>query len=57
MPAPEPVEAKEIAMPTKPKTPPARKSAKPAAPRMTLAEAMSALEKAGSAQTRKTTWR
>ena len=49
-------------MPTKPKTPaarksatpPARKSAKPAAPRMTLAETMSALEKAGSAQTRKT---
>lgn len=49
-------------MPTKPKTPaarnsatpPARKSAKPAAPRMTLAETMAALEKAGSAQTRKT---
>ncbi len=41
-------------MPTKTKTPPARKSAKPAAPRMTLAETMSALEKAGSAQTRKT---
>jgi len=36
------------------KTPPARKSAKPAVPRMTLAETMSALEKAGSAQTRKT---
>ncbi len=30
------------------------KTAKPAAPRMTLAQAMSALEKAGSAQTRKT---
>ena len=41
-------------MPTKTKTPPARKSAKPAAPRMTLAQTMSALEKAGSAQTRKT---
>ena len=41
-------------MPTQTKTPPARKSAKPAAPRMTLAETMSALEKAGSAQTRKT---
>jgi 3-methyladenine DNA glycosylase AlkD len=48
------VPAKEIAMPVKTKTPPARKSAKPAAPRMTLAETMSALEKAGSAQTRKT---
>src|SRR5688572_20035835 len=32
----------------------ARKSAKAAAPRMTLAETMSALEKAGSAQARKT---
>jgi 3-methyladenine DNA glycosylase AlkD len=41
-------------MPTKTKTPPARKSAKPAAPRLTLAATMSALEKAGSAQTRKT---
>lgn len=41
-------------MPTKTKTPPARKSAKPGTPRMTLAESMSALEKAGSAQTRKT---
>ena len=41
-------------MPAKTKTPPARKPAKPAAARMTLAEAMSALEKAGSAQTRKT---
>ena len=41
-------------MPTKTKTDPARKAAKPAARRMTLAETMSALEKAGSAQTRKT---
>lgn len=41
-------------MPTKTLTPPARKSTKPAPPRMTLAETMSALEKAGSAQTRKT---
>ncbi len=50
-------------MPTKTKVAPARTSAKlakpvkparPAAARMTLAEAMSALEKAGSAQTRKT---
>lgn len=41
-------------MPTKTKTPPARKSARPTAPRMTLAETMSALERAGSAQTRKT---
>lgn len=56
MPASETVRAKEIAMPTKTKTktPPARKSAKPAAARMTLAQTMSALEKAGSAQTRKT---
>jgi 3-methyladenine DNA glycosylase AlkD len=42
---------------TRTKTAPVRKTAKPAtsaAPRMTLAETMSALEKAGSAQTRKT---
>ncbi len=38
-------------MPTKPKAAP---SAKPAKPRMSLAEAMSALEQAGSEQTRKT---
>jgi len=43
MPRPERVDAEEIAVPTKTK-----------APRMTLAETMSALEKAGSAQTRKT---
>lgn len=48
------VDAKELAMPTTTKTAPARKPAKAAAPRMTLAETMSALEKAGSAQTRKT---
>jgi 3-methyladenine DNA glycosylase AlkD len=41
-------------MPTAVKAAPARKAAKPAAPRMTLAQAMSALEKAGSEQTRKT---
>lgn len=41
-------------MPTMTKTPPARKAVKPAPARMTLAQAMSALEKAGSAQTRKT---
>lgn len=41
-------------MPDKTKTPPAAKPKKSAAPRMTLAEAMSALERAGSAQTRKT---
>jgi len=41
-------------MTTQTKAPPARRSAKPAAQRMTLAEAMSALEKAGSEQTRKT---
>lgn len=41
-------------MPTKTKTPPKRKAAKPTPPRMTLAETMSALEAAGSAQTRKT---
>jgi len=45
---------KEFAMPTMTKTAPARKAAKAAAPRMTLAATMSALEKAGSAQTRKT---
>lgn len=43
MPPPERVHAKELPVPTKTKT-----------PRMTLAQAMSALEKAGSAQTRKT---
>ena len=41
-------------MPTATKPAPARKAAKPAAPRMTLAQAMSALQKAGSEQTRKT---
>src|SRR5882672_12715599 len=41
-------------MPAKTRTAPAAKPKKSAAPRMTLAEAMSALEKAGSAQTRKT---
>ncbi len=41
-------------MAVKTKTPPAARSAKAPAPRMTLAEAMAALEKAGSAQTRKT---
>lgn len=41
-------------MPTKTKTAPARKSTKHAPARMTLAETMSALQKAGSAQTRKT---
>jgi len=41
-------------MPALTKTKPARTSAKPAVARMTLAEAMAALEKAGSAQTRKT---
>ena len=41
-------------MPTMTKTKPARTSAKPARSRMTLAETMSALEKAGTAQTRKT---
>ena len=41
-------------MPTTLKMPPARKAAKRTATRMTLAETMSALEKAGSAQTRKT---
>jgi 3-methyladenine DNA glycosylase AlkD len=41
-------------MPVKTKAAPARRAAKPTAARMTLAETMSALEKAGSAQTRKT---
>lgn len=41
-------------MPTTLKMPPARKAAKRTATRMTLSETMSALEKAGSAQTRKT---
>ena len=41
-------------MTTTTKAPPPRKAAKPLAARMTLAETMSALEKAGSAQTRKT---
>ena len=41
-------------MPAKTTTAPAKKKAKVPAARMTLAEAMSALEKAGSAQTRKT---
>jgi 3-methyladenine DNA glycosylase AlkD len=41
-------------MPTATKEAPARKAAKPSAPRMTLAQTMSALEKAGSEQTRKT---
>lgn len=41
-------------MPAKTKSPAARKSAKAPPARMSLAEAMSALEKAGSAQTRKT---
>lgn len=59
MPRPERVQAKEISVPTmtKTKTQPAGKaagSAKPAAKRMTLAETMTALEKAGSAQARKT---
>ena len=41
-------------MPVKTKLPAAPKAAKKLLPRMTLAETMSALEKAGSAQTRKT---
>lgn len=41
-------------MPAKTKTARAPKSEKPSAPRMSRAEAMAALEKAGSAQTRKT---
>src|SRR5512134_1984220 len=41
-------------MPAKTKAPPAPKPKKAPAARMSLAEAMSALEKAGSAQTRKT---
>jgi len=41
-------------MPAKTKGPRAPKSAKASAPRMSLAEAMAALEKAGSPQTRKT---
>ena len=41
-------------MVTTTRTPTARKSAKPALTRMTLSETMSALEKAGSEQTRKT---
>jgi 3-methyladenine DNA glycosylase AlkD len=44
----------EATMPTATKAAPARKAAKPARPRMTLAQAMSTLEKAGSEQTRKT---
>jgi 3-methyladenine DNA glycosylase AlkD len=41
-------------MPAKTKTPGAPKAAKASAPRMTLAEAMAALEQAGSSQTRET---
>ena len=51
---PAPIPDEELNMPARTKMPPTRNSKKAAAPRMTLAEAMSALEKAGSAQTRKT---
>jgi 3-methyladenine DNA glycosylase AlkD len=51
---PQRVPAKEVTMPATMKAPAARKTAKPAAPRMTLAQVMSTLEKAGSEQTRKT---
>jgi glycosyltransferase A (GT-A) superfamily protein (DUF2064 family) len=46
--------AYKIPMPTKTKTRIAQKNARTTAARMTFAEAMHALEKAGSAQTRKT---
>jgi hypothetical protein len=44
------VHSEEIGVPTTTKPVAARKSAKPATSRMSLAETMAALEKAGSAQ-------